>query len=99
MNRNKFPKTSATKPAAKKEVANRTIYTLEEIAKFPVLATTTSNWRQRNITLYQHPIHADSVISVGITFDGTLTVVAEELKDQWATALDYAKHGKHYVSQ
>ena len=95
--RSHYSKKSA--PIVKMEIANKTKWSLAEIAAMPVLGTTVSNWRQRDITLHQHPNDADSVISVGITFDQRLTVVAEETKEMWFTALDYASRGKVYVSQ
>lgn len=81
------------------KVHNHTHYTLAEIRTFPKLGTTVNKWRGRNIDLYQHPSRADHVISVGITFDGEMTVVVSEPKTDWATALDYAAHGKVYVSE
>jgi hypothetical protein len=83
-------------------VHNNTPFSLDEIAKFAVLGETVNKWRQRNITLYQHPTETDMVVSVGTIFgqlDYSMTVIAVEPKDAWATALDYAAHGKVYVSE
>jgi hypothetical protein len=84
----------------KTEICNRTPFALEDIAKMPLLGKTVNKWRQRNVNLHQHPHKPDFVVSVGESFDGTLIVVADdETKAGWATALDYAEHGKVYVSE
>ena len=80
------------------KIANNTLYPLDAIEQLVVLGTTVSKWRGRTVTLYQHPANEDGVISVGVTFDKKLTVIADEPKTGWVTALDYAKHGKVYVS-
>ena len=81
------------------KVANNTIFTLEEIQTFPLLGITINNWRGRRISLYQHPTMTDYVVSVGTTFYRSLQVIATETKSGWATALDYAEHGKVYTSE
>jgi hypothetical protein len=86
-------------PAPKVETFNRTPFTMEQIQTFPIVATTVSKWRERNICLHQHPTEEDSVVSVGTKFDGLMIVAAVEKKTDWTTALDYAKHGKVYVSE
>ena len=68
---------------------NRTPYTQEQIASFTLLGRTVSNWRKRDIALYQHPGQTDRVISVGVTFDGDTTIIADESKSDWATALEH----------
>lgn len=78
---------------------NNTSFPVQEIEKFPVLGKTVNKWRQRNITLYAHPSNPDRLISVGITFDGTRTIICDEEKKQWTVALEYASLGKVYVSE
>jgi len=79
-------------------IHNNTQFTLEQIQQFPVLGTTVNKWRERNITLHQHPHDENMVVSVGVTFDRNMTVISEETKQDWVTALDYAAHGKVYTS-
>lgn len=85
-----------TKPA---NFHNHTDYTLEQIVAMPLLATTINKWRGRRIRLYQHPADENRVISVGVTFDGNMTVIASEFKHEWETALDYGSRGKVYTSE
>jgi len=77
---------------------NNTNLTEQQIVNLPLLGKTINNWRQREITLLQHPEHLDRVISVGHSFDGKQIVIADEEKSAWATALDYAANGKVYES-
>jgi len=81
------------------QVHNNTTLTIEEVRALPYLGITSSKWRQRDIMLYQHPTLPDAVISVGVTFDKTMQVIAAEPKSSWTTALDYIQHGKIYVSE
>ena len=81
------------------KIHNHTPYTLAEINTFPLLGRTINKWRGRNINLYTHPELTDHVISVGTTFDGEVTVIVAEPKTDWEVALDYAAHGKVYVSE
>lgn len=72
---------------------------MAQIGTFPLLGETVNKWRQRNILLYAHPSEAQSLVSVGTTFDGALTVAAVEPRESWIVALDYASRGKVYVSE
>lgn len=83
----------------KSEVHNNTNYEIRDILKLPLLGVTINNWRQREIKLFQHPMKEDHVISYGVTFDASMTVIAEEPKSAWTTALQYAARGKIYESQ
>ena len=75
---------------------NSTLYTPEQIAALPVLFTVKSNWRQRNITIYQHPVLPDSVISVGVYFDGRKVVIADETREQWARQIAEVPWRQHF---
>lgn len=77
---------------------NNTTLTVAEVDALPVIATTVNNWRGRNIKLRQHPSDSGRVISDGTTFNGLMRVIADDLRADWSTALDYASHGKVYVS-
>lgn len=85
---------TVTKP----EAHNNTAFSLEQLEALPILGTTINNWRQRHITLRQHPTDPSRLISVGVTFNGRMTVYADELRSEWATALDYIAQGKVYIS-
>ncbi len=77
---------------------NNTPFTAAELAALPVLGTTVNMWRGRTITLYGHPTDPARLVSVGVFLDGSTTVIADESRDEWATALDYAARGKVYTS-
>lgn len=81
------------------KVINNTSLRPEDIFGLHLIGSTISKWRQRNINLYQDPDDDNFVISVGITFNGERQIIAREKKEDWATALDYIKHGKIYVSE
>ena len=87
-------KTKKTKTATH----NNTTSTLETINALPVIGETVNNWRQRRITLRSHPTDPARLISVGATFDGSMVVIADDARKDWATALDYASRGKVYTS-
>ena len=76
---------------------NNTDLSPADIAALPVIGKTVNNWRQRNITLHAHPTDPTRLVSVGVTFDGAVTVVCDESRDEWRVALDYIAHGKVYV--
>lgn len=80
-------------------VHNNTPFNLDTIAGFVKLGNTVNKWRQRNVTLLQHPTEPNNVVSVGTTFDQSMQVIAVESKDAWIKALDYASRGKVYVSE
>lgn len=79
-------------------VHNNTAFTTAELAALTVIGTTINHWRGRNITLYNHPTDPARVVSVGVTFNGDTTVVCDDARDDWATAIAYAAAGKVYVT-
>lgn len=81
------------------QIHNNTTLSMEEIVQLPLIGATVNKWRQRNITLLALPTNPDRLISVGVTFDGKTTIICEEPRCDWATALDYIAHGKVYVSE
>lgn len=89
---------TATKTQAMKTY-NNTTFTEEQIGGFLVLGHSVSKWRQRNNTLYQHPTDAERIISVGVTFDGSMKVICDDDRNAWGRELDYAAHGKVYVAE
>ena len=48
-----------------------------------------SNWRQRDIVLYDHPLSTERLISVGTMNNGD-RVIADELKSDWSRELGQA---------
>jgi hypothetical protein len=60
--------------------SNTTQYTLEQIKKLPVLKTFKNDWRQRYVTVHQHPDDKNMVISVGIPFNKGGATICEETK-------------------
>jgi|GEM_PF-3764678 len=71
------------------KIINDTNRELKDIAKLPVIKVIRNNWRQRTITLYQVP-NTSIVYSVGVTYDGTRTIVCEDHIDDWARELAMA---------
>lgn len=70
-------------------VHNNTPYTPEQIQEQPVVGRVTNKWRERNITLYEHPENPENVISVGKSFCGNKIVVAVEKRTAWNRAIYY----------
>lgn len=87
----------ATKTKPEPKTFNNTSLTEDQIIQLKLIGRTVNNWRGRNINLLEHPSDPDRVISVGITFDGLMTVICDDERQAWATALDYIAHGKVYV--
>src|SRR5512145_1151223 len=71
------------------EYVNNTGFTPEEIGACPLIGETVNKWRQLVIRLHEHPTDPDRVISIGYAFAGGLTVVCDEPRTSWSTALDY----------
>lgn len=65
---------------------NHTPFTVAQILALPTMFTVKSYWRQRNVTVYEHPSDADKVVSVGISFDQRTVVIAEETREEWGPA-------------
>jgi hypothetical protein len=73
-------------PKTTGQVFNNTDLSMKDIAKLPVVGFSKSLWRGRNVTLYE--LNGTEVVSVGVTFDGKMTVVAREDKKFWRDALN-----------
>jgi hypothetical protein len=78
---------------------NHTPWPYEDIQKFPYLGAMINNWRERNVALFAHPTDETLLVSVGITFDTTMCVVAVEPRKAFAVALDYSARGKTYTAK
>lgn len=78
---------------------NNTTYPATMISTLPVIGQTINKWRGRVVILHEHPYDADRLISVGYAFDGSGTVVCDDPRSAWATALDYIAHGNVYTSE
>ena len=89
--------TNKTTPAS--TIHNNTPFTVAAIEALPILGMTVNKWRGRNVMLYKHPAKPDYVVSVGVTFDNRMTVICEEPASDLRVALEYARHGKVYVSE
>ena len=83
---------------AAQQVHNHTPYTLDTIQALPLLGHTISTWRQRRTHLYAHPPDTTLLVSSGVTFAGSMRVLAVEPRSTYETALDYIAHGKVYIS-
>jgi len=71
------------------ETFNPTCVPDDMVRELTVLKTGRNNWRNRNITLYQHPVHADRVISDGMAFDASKRVIADDAKAEWMLGIPY----------
>lgn len=69
-------------------VINNTSYPIEDIKKMEPIGKCRNNWRQRNITLYQHPTLPDRILSIGIHFNEEQTIVCDELKQDHRNTLE-----------
>jgi len=76
--------------------------TIEQIEALPLIGKTINNWRQRNVTLREHPTDPTMLISDGISFDSfpeekKVRVIAEEKRECYTTALSYIEQGLIYI--
>ena len=69
------------------KIYNRTGFDLDKIQQQPLLKIVDSTWRRRHIKLFEHFYYHDYIISVGVDFDGSQTVVCEEKKEDWTKEL------------
>lgn len=76
---------------------NHTPFTIAEITAMPLMFTVQNNWRQRNVTVYEHPSDAGKVVSVGISFDQRMVVIAEETREEWARQIEELPWQQHFV--
>ena len=65
------------------KVFNNTKFSLEEIANLLKLGHLKSNWRQREIGIYEHPNDPLRVISVGTDFDQSQKVICDDERSVW----------------
>ena len=63
--------------------------------KTPVIGRLRNDWRQRHVTVYDHPTDPDQVISVGVPFDGSKPIVCEEPRSAYREVI--AHYPKLYV--
>lgn len=46
-----------------------------------------NNWRQRVVTVHEHPADPDLVVTVGMPFDGGELIVCVETRAEWAATI------------
>ena len=71
---------------------NNTQFDPDQFASEEPLKIVCNNWRQRTIRLYAHPTDTDRVVSVGVSFDLSTRVVADESRSEWARELESRSH-------
>ncbi len=71
------------------EVKNNTKFEIVEILQQPVLHHYKSNWRQRDVTLFEHPEDNTRVLSIGITFCGSKMIVCDDPKTSFEYELTH----------
>ena len=78
---------------------NHTPYTLETIKGFCFLMMLDNKWRQRKVSVYQHPLFHDRVITVGVPFDGGGAIICDENKSLWPRleSPEYQDGCRHFV--
>tara|TARA_R100001244_G_C5094592_1_gene117249 strand:- start:132 stop:395 length:264 start_codon:yes stop_codon:yes gene_type:complete len=72
------------------EIFNRTDLPLDTLAEVgnwqstnKLLKVVKSEWRQREIKLYEHPTDQDKIISMGEKWDQTELIIVEETRQDW----------------
>ena len=62
---------------------NNTNFSQEEITNLLKIGHIKSNWRQREIGIYEHPNDPLKVISIGVDFDHSKRVICEDDRSDW----------------
>lgn len=57
--------------------------------KLKLLGTFRNNWRERNVSLYEHPTDPESIVSVGVGFHDGKETVCEELRIAYMSQLEH----------
>ena len=79
------------------KIYNNTEYTYEVLTARPALGCYKDNWRQRTVILY--PWNDRELVSVGVTFDRSKTIIAIEEIKFFARPLDAWKYGRSYTAE
>jgi cephalosporin-C deacetylase-like acetyl esterase len=58
--------------------------THQEAAKLPEIGKLKNNWRERTVSVRQHPTDPQKVVSIGVPFGGGAPIVCEEGADGYA---------------
>lgn len=61
--------------------------TIETIKGKPVIGLLKNNWRQRHVTIYDHPTNPEMVVSVGVPFNNTEQIVCVEERTAYARVI------------
>lgn len=59
---------------------NNTPFTEDEIRAMERIGFFKNNWRQRRVSIYQHPNYPDQVVAMGEPFDGSAPICTVEDK-------------------
>lgn len=68
---------------------NQTPFKLEEIEMMDKIGHFKNEWRGRYVSIYQHPHHPESVITIGRPFDGGLPICTVEDKSAFKGYIGY----------
>jgi hypothetical protein len=71
-------------------MANSENITLETVKGKPVIGRLKNNWRQRDVTVYDHPTNPNMVVSVGVPFGSSEkdAVVCVEEREAFARVIN-----------
>jgi hypothetical protein len=82
------------KSKSQTQTVNNTSWTPDQIKGFGYIGRTVNKWRGRSVALYNHPSDPARVISIGVTFDGDVVVIADESRSDWCMALAAISEGR-----
>lgn len=78
---------------------NNTPWDVAYCRSLEYIGRTINQWRGRVVDLYAHPTDETFLVSIGVTFDFTMQVLAVEARAAWAVALDSIAHGNVYTAE
>ena len=76
--------------------SNNTGFELATIETWPLLFTVRNNYRERTVTVYNHPTDTELLITVGKPFDGGGPAICWERKSDWRSSLARAEAGQRF---
>lgn len=83
------------KPTLSPNVYNNTSLPIDTIKQLPYIGQTVNNRLQRTIDLYA--TDNDHIISVGTSFDNSMTAIVCDPARAWTAALDAIAQGRIYI--
>jgi hypothetical protein len=69
-------------------MANSEGITAKDVEGKPVIGLLDNKWRQRRVTVYDHPTNPDMVISVGQPYDNSEAIVCVEPREEYTRVIN-----------